>query len=449
MAVIWLVPSPIAAQGYGVFEHGACAMGRAGATVAQSCLDGSSQFFNPAGLAAIRSPTISGGVTLIAPSGGFTHQRTLERTELNDRVLPVPTLYLAYPIKDKFTAGLGFFVPYGLETDWPEDAQGRFLGYQSEVRGIYLQPTAAWQVNDWLAVGAGVDITLVSVQLRQRLDLSRQAVPGFSGLTFANLGVPNRTDFGDVDLTGHGTSVGYNIGAQVEALDWLRFGLRFLSRQKITIDGASADISQIPTGLVLPPNNPLSLPGGLPVDDLIAPLFTGSGPLTDQGGSTILRFPEQLVVGTALDLSNSITVLVDYQYTNWHVFEVLPLTFEKLGTRILREDFKATHGLRVGGEYGFSDVTKLRLGVLTHTAAAPPQTVTPNLPEGPRTEFTVGFGTALTKGLRFDAAYQYLHQADRRGRSTDGGLEAPTTGVNDGLYDFNGHLFGLTFVYTF
>ncbi len=449
VAAMSLLQSTGESQGYGVYEHGACVMGRAGATVAHPCRDGSSQFFNPAGIAAIRRPTLSGGITLIAPSGGFTHQATLERSELNDRVLPVPTLYFVYPIKQRFSAGIGLFVPYGLETDWPEDSQGRFLGYQSEVRGIYLQPTAAWQVNDWLAVGGGIDFSFVSVQLQQRLDLARQEVPGAGGLTFANFGVPNRTDFGDVDLTGSGTSVGYNIGAQAQALDWLSFGIRFLSRQKITIDDASATIVQVPTGLTVPPGNPLFLPGGTPVDALVGPLFTGTGPLTDQGGSTVLRFPEQLVIGTAVDLSRSLKILVDYQYTNWHVFEVLPLNLEKLGTQVLREDFRASHGLRVGGEYSFSEVTKLRLGGLTHTAAAPPQTVTPNLPEGPRTEFTVGFGTALTRGLRFDAAYQYLYQSDRRGRSTDGGLDVPTTGVNDGLYDFQGHLFGLTFAYTF
>ena len=40
-----------AAQGYGLYEQGACAMARAGAAVAAPCEDGSAIFFNPAAIA--------------------------------------------------------------------------------------------------------------------------------------------------------------------------------------------------------------------------------------------------------------------------------------------------------------------------------------------------------------------------------------------------------------
>src|SRR5437879_1201387 len=43
--------APASAQGFSVYEQGACAMGRAGAGVAAPCEDGSAIFFNPAGLA--------------------------------------------------------------------------------------------------------------------------------------------------------------------------------------------------------------------------------------------------------------------------------------------------------------------------------------------------------------------------------------------------------------
>jgi hypothetical protein len=75
--------------------------------------------------------------------------------------------------------------------------------------------------------------------------------------------------------------------------------------------------------------------------------------------------------------------------------------------------------------------------------------VTPNLPEGKRSEFTLGFGTRLSRSLRMDLAYQYIDQADRRGRTGDGGLAVPTTAVNNGLYTFSAHLFGATFALAF
>ena len=48
-------------------------MGRAGAGVAAPCNDGSSMFFNPAGLALDPKTTVvSAGFTAIAPRGQFT-----------------------------------------------------------------------------------------------------------------------------------------------------------------------------------------------------------------------------------------------------------------------------------------------------------------------------------------------------------------------------------------
>jgi len=147
-------------------------------------------------------------------------------------------------------------------------------------------------------------------------------------------------------------------------------------------------------------------------------------------------------------LSDRARVMFDYQYTNWHVFETLPITFEKIGRVTLQENFEVTSDLRFGGDYALSDATTIRLGFLTHNAAAPPQTVTPNLPEGPRSEVTVGFGTRLFRGLHVDVAYQYIDQADRRGRSGNGS-NPPTPGDNDGLYTFDAHLFGASFSYAF
>src|SRR5207247_9738648 len=43
-------PAPLGAQGSGIYEQGACSMGRAGTGVAGPCTDGSAAVFSPAGL---------------------------------------------------------------------------------------------------------------------------------------------------------------------------------------------------------------------------------------------------------------------------------------------------------------------------------------------------------------------------------------------------------------
>lgn len=439
------------AQGYGVYEHGSCAMGRAGTAVASPCNDGSAIFFNPAGLAFTTGQQVSAGGTLIIPSGTFENDVTGIRTDLNDRVYPVPHLYYSRPINHRFTAGFGLFVPYGLETDWPETFEGRFLGYKSVVQGIYLQPTLAFRLNDRIGIGAGVDVSHLHVQLNQHADLSTVPLPAPAppGATFANLGIPTGTDFADAELTGGGWNLGFNLGIHFQATEKLSFGVRYLSRQKIEIDNGKVEFTQISTGITLAAGNPFGVPAGTPLDAILTPRFLPDSTLGNQNASTAITLPDQIVLGAAYQLTPKFKVLFDYQRVNWKVFDELVLNFELAGQRTLVESYRASNGYRIGGEYAWRPSTTFRAGFLTHTAAAPDQTVTPNLPEGPRSELTLGLGTRLTGALRIDLAYQYIDQADRRGRTTDGGLAVPTPAVNNGLYTFNAHLFGATFALAF
>lgn len=441
------LPRTSEAQGFGVYEHGTCVMGRGGTGVAAPCNDGSTIFFNPGGLAFADGQLVSAGATVIAAMGSFTNDTTGISTDLKKKAIPVPAGYYQRRINDRWAAGLGVFIPYGLETNWPENFEGRFLGYRSYVRAIYVQPTVAVKLTDWLGVGGGLDLTFMHVQLRQHADLSGiQALPG---ITFGNLGVPSGTDFADVNLHGNATNLGANIGLQIKVNPKLSLGVRYLSRQRVEVNNASVEFTQINTGIILPQSNPLGLPAGTPLDAVLAAKFLPDSLLSNQSGNTVINLPEQIVLGAAYDVTPKLKLLFDYQWVNWQVFDALILNFQRAPQKIIVEDYNATSGFRFGGDYAYSPDTHFRIGFLTHEGAAPSQTVTPNLPEGPRTEYTVGFGTRLTRGLKVDLAYQYIDQADRRGRTTDGGLIGPPSTINNGLYKFHAHLFGATLTYAF
>lgn len=440
-------PAGLAAQGYGIYEHGTCMMGRAGTGTASPCADGSAIFFNPAGIVGSGRGTLSAGVTYIGPTGSFTDDASNSTTTLTDLKFYIPHLYYARDLGGGYAAGLGVFAPYGLTTEWPTDFQGRFIGYRSEIQGIYVQPTFGAQVAPTVRVGGGIDFSFVKVNLRQRADVfSTTLAPGVTG---GNLGIPEGTDFADINLEGHATGIGFNLGVIWQAHPRLAIGARYLSQQEIYVNKAEADITQIPTGIILDPGNPFGVPGGTPLDAVLAAQFTGTGALVDQTGSTKLTFPSQFVFGITVKATERLNILTDIQWVNWQKFETLALQFERLPQRIIREDYENTVGFRLGSEYMVTDKYTARLGFLSHGAAAPDQTVTPNLPEGPRTEYTAGLGASITPKLHVDLAYQYIDQADRRGRTGDGGLAVPTPAVNNGLYTFSAHLFGATFTYKF
>jgi long-chain fatty acid transport protein len=447
MALVTLSPSHLRAQGYGVYEQGTCVMGRAGTGVASPCPDGSSIYFNPAGIASARSTELGLGATGILVSGGFTSDQTGFRSDLNKKLYPVPHGYFVRPLSDRLTAGLGVFVPYGLTTDWPASSEARFLGYHNKIQAIYLQPTVAARVMPWLRAGAGLDLTFVHVKLQRRIDLSSQAAQ--PGVTFAMLGVPDGTDFADVMLHANATGFGAHFGVQADLRPDLTIGARFMLRQKISFDHGTAEFTQVPTGLILAAGNPFGAPAGTPMDAILAPQFTGTGPLQTQAATTSLTLPSQLVLGVSYRGFARFNLLADFQYTDWTVFDSLTVALEHLPSDELNGDFKRAYTWRFGAEYTVSPETIVRAGFYTHNAAAPDENVTPNLPEGRRNSFTVGVGTRITDALGVDVAYQHIDQGDRRGRTVplDPGLTPAEN--TDGVFQFGANLVGATLRYTF
>lgn len=432
------------AQGFQVNEHGTCVMARGGTGVAKPCADGSAMFFNPAGIVGTRNGwTVSAGVTVIDAYGGFMDDLTESTADLQNGPIPVPHLYVQYQ-KDKLAGGLGVFVPYGLGTKWDASFDGAFAGYDNSLQNIYIQPTVAYRPHPMVTIGAGFDVVMGSVKLTQLVDLSENEVPGLPLTTFGMLGVPPHTPFANGELTGHGTGYGGHFGITVQPHDRVRFGARYMTQVKIDYDG-DVDFSPYPTGIVLPAGNPFAVPAGTPLDSVVSGAFV-DGPLLDQGGGAGITLPDQFSAGVAVDVTPALTVLVDYNWVHWALFDELAVNFDDEDlSSVTIENYKNTNGVRVGLDWAATPKLAVRAGYIYHTAAAPPEVVTPLLPEGERNEFTGGIGYVFSDMFEVNAAYQYLNQQKRRGRTGEfpSGV-APTLDLNNGLYTFKAHLFGLT-----
>jgi long-chain fatty acid transport protein len=440
------------AQGFGVYEQSACMIGRGGAGVAAPCADASGVYFNPAGLS-FDSTQIGLGGALIGPQGDFTDSTTKAVTTLNKKWYPAPNVYASTPIGKRMAVGIGVFAPYGLTTDWPDTSQGRFLGYKSVVQGIYVQPTVAFKLNDKVSIGAGVDITYLNVELQQRVDLAAQTLlvhPLLGTLTFAQLNlvcpaavcgtVKQGTDFANIQLKGTKYHAGFHVGFLAKANDVVSFGARWMSGQKVPIDNGKITTTQISVPNV---KVPVTTPGGtvfVPVDTALAPQFAAGAKLSNQNATSQIPLPDQIVAGVAFQASPKLLLLADYQFTRWSMFDALPINGQYL-VKSVAETYRNVSGVRVGAEFTVGKSSVLRVGFDGHGAAAPDQTVTPNLPEGSRQEYTAGFGTQLSPKVRFDVAYMYLHQPERAGRTGDGGKAFPTTADNNGVYNFKANIF--------
>ncbi|HUL49463.1 MAG TPA: outer membrane protein transport protein [Gemmatimonadales bacterium] len=459
---VWLVlasfPALLSAQGYGVYELSPCTFGRGGAAVASPCPDASAIFFNPAGLADLKGGHVSAGVTFIKVNGGFTDDAFGQNTSLDDPLIPVPEVYASYQPRPKLGLGLGFFAPYGLQTKWPTDFEGRFAGYNNIIHTYYVQPTAAYQVSKQLSLGVGLDIVHGSVELHQRIDLSTTPVPGFPpGTTFGAFGIPYQTDFADATLTASKTAFGGHFGAIFKVNDRISLGARYLMKVNLNYSG-TASFTSVPTNLTIPATITIpgigTIPAGTPLDGFLASLglFTApNGPLQPQTVTATLPNPDMFVAGIAVKPTANLMVLVDYQWTHWGSFQTLTLNFTPTTAlnQVLYESYQNTSGIRFGADWTQSQHLNLRAGYLYHQGAAPDQTVTPLLPEGPRNEVSAGLSYKFSPAMSLDLAYQYIRQDDRRGRTIETPNVPPTTALNSGLYTFSASLFGVALAFAF
>ncbi len=427
------------AQGFGVYEHDACAMARGGAVVADPCPGGSAIFFNPAGV--VGSPNrwdVQLGATLIAINFKYRDSLSGQTTNATGNPVPVPQIYITRQLNDRWAVGFGVYAPYGLVVEWPSTFQGRFLAYRTSLNSLYFQPTAAFKANRWLKLGAGLTYARTGVDLSQAVDLSSQAASGTT--TFGQLGIPAGTQFANAHIQGHGFSMAGHFGVIIEPTSKISIGARYLMSMTSTVRG-SADFTQVGTGIILPPGNPIGVPGGTPLDSVVAPQFRTGGKLVTQPASGTIALPDQLVLGLAFKPSTTLTLTADYQWVHWTNFSQLSLSFQNLPVTTLYEDYSNTSGYRFGAEYRMNSMT-LRGGWLRHEAAAPDQTVTPLLPEGARWEATGGIGFRINNRMSLDLAYQYIKQQDRRGRVVPT-VRGPTGALaNTGLYTGGANLFG-------
>ena len=142
-------------------------------------------------------------------------------------------------------------------------------------------------------------------------------------------------------------------------------------------------------------------------------------------------------------------MLFDAQYTWWEVLDEIPLDFEILPNQALVLNDNSVWTWRFGAEFLLNQERdlKFRLGYIFHEAAAPDQSVIPNLPEAARNDYSVGVGGRISKTFYVDVAYMFVDAVNRRGRTID---LVPGGPITNGLYyDDNASLLSLTLTATF
>ncbi|MGH7624614.1 MAG: OmpP1/FadL family transporter [Gemmatimonadaceae bacterium] len=441
------IPAALLAQGYQLNEIGSCAVARAQAVVGAPCKDPSSIYWNPAATVDLRGWSAYASLTAITIGGDFTADTSGRVTKADVPADFPPALFVNYGSKGgRWAAGIGAYVPYGLSSQWPADFSGRFEAQKASLFSLYVQPNIAYRFATNWSIGGGPIIGYAQVQLVQGLDLAAQMTP--VGVTFGQLGVPAQTQFAQAKLDGSATAFGFNVAIHGTVGDNWEIGARYLSKLNFTYDDATATFTQTPTGLTLSAANPFGVPANTSMDALLSPLFDPGATLSRQKASSALPNPAQFEIGVGYTGLVNTTLSADFTLSQFSAFRVLPISFKgpaSSANEQALEDYNNSWSARAGVEHAFAIGIKGRAGLSFVKSPAPDVTVTPELPDQNRMNYTVGAGVPLSPRYTLDIGYLRVQTSGRRGRVVLRTDERQTAEeLNSGFYRLSANVFSLS-----
>jgi long-chain fatty acid transport protein len=373
-----LVVAPhAAAAGFYLQEQSARATGRAySGEVADTGV--ASIWWNPAAIATVEHGEVHGTMSAILVDStvtdtGSTITRPLQAAapvggdgSIDDVIDNgyLPSMAAAWRLTDRVVLGLSVASPYSFTSNYPGDSWTRYDALKSRLLTIDVQGTAAVQVNDWLALGAGVSLQYSDATLTS-------AVPNLS---------PLLAD-GRQDLTGDGWDAGWTVGFTATPNDRLTIGGSYRSKVEHTLDG-KVEIS----GLVGP-----AAAANMAVD-----------------GAASFNTPWMAVIGARYRLDDRWTLNAQVARIGWGEFESIDVHLPGGVTQVTEQNYEDVTTAAVGVDYQWRPDWTFRAGVQFDPTPTPEEGRSARVPDGDRWLFAVGATKQVGDSLALDMAASYI-----------------------------------------
>ena len=412
LAVV-LSTSQVIASGFALNEQSVSGMGAGFAGRSSSAEDASTVFGNPAGMSRLKQEQVSlGAATLFAKADISQTRSTFGGQEDGDMVptTTVPMGYYVKPVDEHWAVGVGFYVPFGLITDYGSDFAGRYYANKSEVKTMTFQPTVSYAFNDKVSIGFGPTINRISGEI--------------SGMVL-NPFTPGSND-GKLKSTGDDTALGFNAGILVQATDQTRLGLTYHSKVSYHLDAKS------------------KVTGGV---------FSALGVSgTSYDASLDVDTPESVDFSVTHQLNDDWTLYAGSTWTRWSRFKELtiensglpPQLSGALGTISEEQNWRDTWAHAIGTAYRLNNQWVLRAGFSVDQSPANNTNRGPRIPTGDRSVISFGAGWTPVEDVTIDVAYSYLREESVRVNDA-----SATRGAYSSKYRNSANGFGTSVSYRF
>jgi long-chain fatty acid transport protein len=419
------------ASAFQLVEQNGSGLGNAYAGQAAAAEDASTIFWNPAGMAFLPGLQASAAVSLVRPTTKFENQGSVPSplpgaTAGGDGgdaggLNVVPNGYASWEVlKNRAWAGVGVNVPFGLTTEWDSDWAGRFHAVKSEVKTVNINPSAAAKLNEWLSIGAGVNVQWLDAELSNQVNyaaivfgqafqaaINQGASPaaanaaaaaqvGAVGQACANSAPGGVNCQGIATVKGDSWGFGWNVGVMLNLPTQTRIGASYRSAIEHDIEG------DVTFG-----NRPAPLATAIPDGDIEA----------------TIDLPDTVSIAVSQQLQK-LQLLADFTWTHWAKLQELAI-FRASGAGLTRTPLEFENSWRVGlgANYQLFDALKVRGGVAYDVTPVKDADRTPRLPDQDRLWLATGAQWAFSKQGAIDLGFAWLFVKEA---STNLGQPAPT-----------------------
>ena len=379
LAIVAVIGIPqVFALGFRNPDQDARATGQGEAFVAQAD-DASAIYYNPAGLTQIKGTEVTSGAMISFPDSKLKGAGA--GAEMNTMAF-LPHLYAATDLgaaQSPWRFGLGFNVPFGNAAEYAENGPLRYLVTRASMAVFNIEPTVAYQVNEHLSLGAGLNIYDASTALSQHVNLSPY---------------PD----GHFHFQGDGQAVGGTAGLMWKITPQHTIGVVYRSPFSVNFVG-NADLNTVLGHQSVP-------------------------------ADASIQFPQSIAGGYAFWPTKQLKLEADIEWTNWDTLNklVMHAPGSLANGDTIPFNWADSMFYEFGVQYEVNDHWTVRGGYIYSENTVPDSTFTPTVPDSNRHVFSVGLGYAATR-FSVDVVYQYSLSQDN---TVNNGTAASGTWTSDG-----------------
>jgi long-chain fatty acid transport protein len=406
------------AASFALIEQSASGQGSAYAGAAALGEDASTIYFNPAGMTRLSGQQIVVAGHIISPNAKFTNDGS---TDALGTDLPgpnsstgdpsfVPNFYYTATLPNDIHVGVGVNVPFGLATDYDDGWVGRYHTLHSEITSINVNPSIAWKATEKLAVGFGISIQYLDLELTNNIDsygacinLASQSQGAFTGADCVNAGLTGLGIAGQdskVKLAGDSLEIGWNAGILYDLDDKNRIGIAYRSAIKHNVSGDA-------TYSLDPRLQPFA-------DNMSA--ATGFNILQSTTLEAAANLPESFSLSLVGVVDEKWTALFDWTWTGWAALD--SITIVQAGgvpgqEPTLHLAYQNTNRYSVGVNFKPDNTWIYRGGLaLDKSPIRSPETMSARIPGNDRYWLSLGLGYVPASNWSFDVGYTHIFMSD-------------------------------------